>query len=348
MREATVTAPPPIPPPIAVPTAAAPPLSGGAAIVEMRGVTKQFGDATAVQNLTFAVPQGGLIGLIGPSGCGKTTTVRLMLGIHEPSAGECRIFGQSSHRIDRTTRARLGYLPQSFVLYPNLTVNENLNFAASLYGLGPFRRRAQKARVLELVGLTAHKRKLAADLSGGMQRRLALAATLLHQPDLILMDEPTAGIDPLLREQLWTEFRRVQAEGRTQIVTTQYVGEAEYCDTVILMDRGEIIACDTPDALRLAAAGGELVDVASDDFTAAIFQQFRALPGVRGLAWVATDTVRLTVDNAAATMAGVLEAMQRGGGTVKTIEERRLTFNEVFIALLGRAGRQVSEVARDE
>ncbi len=307
----------------------------------MRGVEKTFGDAVAVKNLTFAIPQGALVGLIGPSGCGKTTAVRLLLGIYEPSGGECQVFGQPSHRVDRATRARLGYLPQQFVLYPTLTVEENLNFAASLYGLGPFRRRSHKSRVLDLVGLTEHRHKLAAKLSGGMQRRLALAATLLHQPDLILLDEPTAGIDPLLREHLWQEFRNLQAGGRTQIVTTQYVGEAEYCDTVILMDRGEIIAYDTPDALRRLASDGELIDVTSDDLDRSMLQRLRALPGVRSLRLTDDGILRLTVEGASELMPAVIATIQDAGGSVRSIEERRLSFNEVFISLLARAGRQI-------
>ena len=309
-------------------------------IAAMRGVEKTFGDVMAVKNLTFAIPQGALVGLIGPSGCGKTTAVRLMLGIYEPSAGDCQIFGHSSHRMDRATRARLGYLPQQFVLYPTLTVEENLNFAASLYGLGPYRRRSHKSRVLELVGLTEHRHKLAAKLSGGMQRRLALAATLLHQPDLILLDEPTAGIDPLLREHLWQEFRNLQASGRTQIVTTQYVGEAEYCDSVILMDRGEIIAYDTPDALRRLASDGELIELTSDDLDRSTLQRLRALPGVRALRLNSEGVLRLTVEGASEVMPAIISTVQDGGGTVRSIEERRMSFNEVFISLLARSGRQ--------
>jgi ABC-2 type transport system ATP-binding protein len=332
---------------VADPTAAYP-IPAESVIAEVQGATKEFNGTMAVQNLSFAIPQGGLIGLIGPSGCGKTTTVRLLLGIYEPSAGTCRVFGETSHRMKRATRARIGYLPQQFVLYPTLTVEENLNFAASLYGLGPFRRRANKARVLELVGLVEHKRKLAAQLSGGMQRRLMLAATMLHQPDLIFLDEPTAGIDPLLREQLWDEFRRIQGEGRTQVVTTQYVGEAEYCDSVIIMDRGEVIASDTPSALRESVAGGELIDVSSGDFDRAMLQQLRSLPGVRAIALVRENTVRLTVENAAELMPQVISTIQDAGGAVQSIEERRLSFNEVFIALLARAGREITEVAGEE
>jgi ABC-2 type transport system ATP-binding protein len=348
MRDAHASASPPGATPLVAPVAVATPMPTGSTIVAMQRATKEFNGTAAVKDLTFAIPQGGLIGLIGPSGCGKTTTVRLLLGIYEPSAGECRVFGETSHQMKRATRARLGYLPQQFVLYPTLTVEENLNFAASLYGLGPFRRQAQKARALELVGLTDHKGKLAAQLSGGMQRRLALAATMIHEPDLIFLDEPTAGIDPLLREQIWGEFRRIQSAGRTQIVTTQYVGEAEYCDTVLIMDRGELIAIGTPDALRQSVTGGELIDVASGDFDRAMFQQLRALPGVRAIGLIRENTARLTVESAAVLMPQVISTIQEGGGTVQAIEERRLTFNEVFIALLARAGREVTEVAGEE
>ncbi|MFN8512863.1 MAG: ABC transporter ATP-binding protein [Chloroflexia bacterium] len=348
MREAHASAMPPGATAVAAPVEAAYAVPAGSVVAAMHGTAKEFNGTAAVKNLSFAVPQGGLVGLIGPSGCGKTTTVRLLLGIYEPSAGECRTLGEPSHRMKRATRARLGYLPQHFVLYPNLTVDENLNFAASLYGLGPFRRRAQKARALELVGLTAHRRKLAAQLSGGMQRRLALAATMIHEPDLIFLDEPTAGIDPLLREQIWGEFRRIQGAGRTQIVTTQYVGEAEYCDSVIIMDRGEVIAAGTPNALRQSVAGGELIDLESGDFDRTIFQSLRALPGVRNIALVRENTARLTVENAAALMPQVISTVQEHGGTVQAIEERRLSFNEVFIALLARAGREVTEVAGEE
>src|SRR6476620_4470684 len=131
------------------------------AIVIMRGVGKRFGEFDAVQDINLTVPAGGLVALIGPSGCGKTTTVRLLLGVYEPTTGSCQVFGQPSHHIRRHTRERIGYLPQQFVLYPTLTVSENLNFAAATYGLGPFRRRRQRNALLELVGLAAHRNKLA-------------------------------------------------------------------------------------------------------------------------------------------------------------------------------------------
>ncbi len=316
----------------------------GEAVVAMQGVSKRFGEFDAVKGLDLVVQQGGLVALIGPSGCGKTTTVRLLLGVYEPTTGSCHVFGEPSHHIRRPTRERIGYLPQQFVLYPTLTVKENLNFAASTYGLGPFRRRRQREVVLELVGLTAHRDKLAGQISGGMQRRLMLAATLIHQPELIFLDEPTAGIDPILREQLWEEFRRIQADGRTQIVTTQYVAEAEYCDRVVLMDRGEIVATGTPDALRQQAAGGDLIDATIPDLDRAMLLQLRALSGVRGVRFLDDARLRLTVEDSGSLIPQVIATVQDGGGTVQAIEERRLSFNEVFVALLEASGRDLHEV----
>jgi ABC-2 type transport system ATP-binding protein len=318
----------------------------GDAIVSMRGVTKRFGEFTAVSDLELTVPRGGLVGMIGPSGCGKTTTLRLLLGVYEPTEGECLVFGQPSHHIRRPVRERIGYLPQQFVLYPTLTVEENLGFAAATYGLGPLRRRRNQQTVLELVGLAEARKKLARDISGGMQRRLALAATLIHQPDLLFLDEPTAGIDPILREQLWSEFRRLQAEGRTQFVTTQYIAEAEYCDTVILMDHGKIVAHGAPEELRQGVAGGDLVDLTSPDLDRPMRDLLRALPGVRGLQMTQEDQVRLTVEDAGELIPRVMTAVQEGGGEVRAIEERRLSFSEVFVAILQQHGRTDAGVGR--
>jgi ABC-2 type transport system ATP-binding protein len=316
---------------------------GDELVAVMHGVSKRFGDLAAVTNLNLAVPQGGLVALIGPSGCGKTTTVRLLLGVYEPSEGDCSVFGQPSYHIRRPVRERIGYLPQHFVLYPTLTVEENLGFAAATYGLGPFRRRQQINTLLELVGLAEHRKKLARDISGGMQRRLALAATLIHQPDLVFLDEPTAGIDPILREQLWEQFRHFQATGRTQFVTTQYIAEAEYCDTVVLMDRGEIVALGPPEELRQQAAGGDLLDVTIPNLYSYL-PHLSTIAGVIDVIPSSREQARLRVENAGALTPQVIAVVQEAGGTVAAIEERRLSFNEVFVTLLERAGRDVSGV----
>src|SRR5690242_11554624 len=185
-------------PVVATPTPAAPAAPPSPrTVVQAQALTKKFGAETAVSDLNFTVPEGSIFGFIGPSGCGKTTTIRLLTGMYKPTAGQVRVLGQSPKHFSAATRAALGYMPQHFVLYPNLSAWENLNFSASLYGLGLFRGKRFK-ELLDFVELTEHRHKLVRQLSGGMQRRLALAAALVHDPLVLFLDEPTAGIDPVL------------------------------------------------------------------------------------------------------------------------------------------------------
>jgi ABC-2 type transport system ATP-binding protein len=213
--------------------------------------------------LNFAVHEGEIFGFIGPSGSGKTTTIRLMNGTYKPTEGTARVFGQSADHMSARVRESIGYLPQLFILYPNLSVKENIDFTASLYGMSWFGRRKRRREVLEFVELWEHRSKLARDISGGMQRRLSLASSLIHNPRLIFLDEPTAGIDPILRAKFWDAFRTLKSEGRSLFITTQYVTEAEYCDRVAVLGQGRIIALDTPENLRTRAFGGEIVEVRS-------------------------------------------------------------------------------------
>ena len=205
-------------------------------VVWCRDLVRAYGHQVVLDGIDLAVPPGTIVGLIGPSGCGKTTLMRIMLGIREPTAGEVQVLGGRPADSSPSQRARIGYMPQLPSLFPNLSLWNNLRFAAALYGV---RRRGRRKRLhgaLDFVGLDGDRTKLLRDASGGMQRRLSLAAALIHDPELILLDEPTAGIDPILRERFWTYFRSLRDGGRTLIVSTQYVGEAADCDLV----RGDV------------------------------------------------------------------------------------------------------------
>lgn len=191
-----------------------------------KDLTKEFAGVAAVSEVSLALPKGKIFGFIGPSGCGKTTTVRLMVGTYKPTSGEVTVLGRAPREFRRQERESIGYMPQQFVLYPDLTVRQNLNFAASLYGLGWRERRARQAAMLDLVELTEHAHKIAQNISGGMQRRLSLASTMMHDPELLFLDEPTAGVDPVLRNKFWDYFRALQERGHTLFITTQYVNEA--------------------------------------------------------------------------------------------------------------------------
>lgn len=203
-------------------------------LIETEQLTKKFNGEFGVKEVSIRIPKNAIFGFIGPSGSGKTTTVRLLLGIYPPSSGSALVFGHQPHRFSQTDRSRIGYMPQLFMLQNGLTVWQNLAFVASLYGMLRHRKERIRKR-LDLVELTGHEKKRASDLSGGMQRRLSLAAALLHDPDLIFLDEPTAGIDPVLRRKFWDHFQKLKEQGKTLFITTQYVAEAAYCDYVGVM-----------------------------------------------------------------------------------------------------------------
>ncbi|HYM84408.1 MAG TPA: ABC transporter ATP-binding protein [Candidatus Dormibacteraeota bacterium] len=296
--------------------------------------TKRFGDVVAVDDISFRVRAGTILGVIGPSGSGKTTTIRLLTGALAPSDGAVSVLGEDPRRFRGKTRQRLGYMPQLFTLYPDLTARENVDFVASLYGLLLFRRRRRVEDVLRLVDLWDARSRRAGRMSGGMQRRLELACALVHDPVLALLDEPTAGIDPLLRASIWTELRRLRDEGRTLLVTTQYVGEAEECDQVALMAEGHLVALADPETLRRKATGGDILHVA----TGAPYDGsgLTALPDVRAVERLDDRRLRLTVRDAATDTPAILEAVEAAGVQVAGIEEQRPSFDEVFATLVER------------
>jgi ABC-2 type transport system ATP-binding protein len=235
-------------------------------------------------------------------------------------------------------------MPQLFTLYPDLTVDENVDFVASLFGLLTPRRRRRVREVLELVHLWDVRDRRAGQLSGGMQRRLELASTLVHEPSLLLLDEPTAGIDPILRKTIWEELDRLKGDGRTLLVTTQYVAEAEGCDTVALIAGGRLIALGAPEALRRRAAGGDVIEVETEaPFDPAALE---AHDGVRAARSTGLRTFRVTADDAGTLTPVLDDLVEAAGGTLVAAREVRLTFDEVFTVLVERARAAVE--AADE
>lgn len=315
----------------------APPAPGGGQpAVRTHELTKKFGDSLAVDRVTMTIPRGSIFGFIGPSGCGKTTTVRLMLGIYEATAGVVEVQGRSPNHFRSADRERIGYMPQLFVMYPDLSVWENLSFAASLYGM-PLRRHNRLAELLDLVELTGHEDKLVRQISGGMRQRLSLAAALIHDPDLIFLDEPTAGIDPVLRNKFWDHFRHLQSEGHTLFVTTQYVGEAAYCDYVGVMSGGRLLMVEQPEELRRRALGGDIIVVKPNRIL-----NFQELSELRQEEFVRDRKVTINRDLAlevvvkdtATAMPAIFAWMESRGLDVETASEYNPPFDDVFVMLL--------------
>jgi ABC-2 type transport system ATP-binding protein len=233
--------------------------------IRSEGVEVDFGNGAGIFEQSYEVPEGSILGMIGPSGCGKTTTVRVALGLIKPHKGTISTLGRTPSAFSAEERERIGYIPQQFVLYPRLTVAENAEFVASLYGMTDREIKARLPELLAFVDLTAASGRLGSNLSGGMQRRLMLVGALMHDPTLLFADEPTAGIDPVLRARFWDYFRQLRDQGRTLVVTTQVVSEAVYCDRVAVMRKGRILAIDTPEGLRRRVLGGEIIDLTLED-----------------------------------------------------------------------------------
>ena len=304
-------------------------------VISAKHLTKKFGDEIAVQDISFEVPRSSIFGFIGPSGSGKTTTVRLLTGVYTPTDGQVIVLDRNPARFSQSARARIGYMPQLFVLYPNLTVWENLNFAASLYGMSLFRGKRLK-EALKFVELYEHRSKLARNISGGMLRRLSLAATLVHDPQLLFLDEPTAGIDPVLRRKFWDHFRELKDQGTTIFITTQYVDEADNCDLVGVQNNGKLLLVDTPRGIRHHAYGGDMVEFrTSQPFDFQTEAMLRSLPFVRAKT-VRTDSnsMRIIVDQANTAIPELMGWAQQQNIQVQSVEEYLPSFEDVFVELV--------------
>ena len=303
-------------------------------VVVVKDAVMRFPDQVAVDGISIVVPSGTILGLIGPSGSGKTTTIRLLTGALKPTEGTIEVLGEEPRRFRRETRQRIGYMPQSFTLYPDLTVRENVDFIGALFGMLFFARRRRTQEVLEVVDLWSVRNRRAGRLSGGMQRRLELAGALVHDPALLFLDEPTAGIDPLLRGRVWDELHRLRDAGRTLIVTTQYVNEAESCDHVALIAEGRLVALATPTELRRMAAGGDVIEIE----TAARFDglSLEGLPFVRHVRQDGPRHLTLVVDDAGRATPDVVDAITERGGEVAMAREVQASFDDVFATLIGR------------
>lgn len=227
--------------------------SGDGVVVEVRDLLKRFGGFTAVNHISFQVRRGEIFGLLGPNGAGKTTTFRMLCGLLSASGGVLRVAGVDVGRAGAAARQHLGYVAQKFSLYGALTVTENLEFFASAYGMRGHERRERIGWAMQQFGLTQHEHSPSGELPGGFKQRLAMSAALLHEPDIVFLDEPTSGADPLARRGFWRRITALAEQGVTVIVTTHFMEEAEYCDRIAIMDGGEVLAQGTPGEIRRLA-----------------------------------------------------------------------------------------------
>ncbi len=311
----------------------APQMPGTSVIIECRELIRRFGHVVAVDGLSLSIDRGEIFGLIGPDGAGKTTAIRLLAGVMLPSSGEARVLGLDTRRQAERIRQAVGYMPQKFSLYGDLSVKENLGFFADLFSVrGPERRR----KIDELLGfarLTEFTGRRAAALSGGMQKKLALSCALVHSPQVIFLDEPTTGVDPISRREFWDILGNLHVQGVTIFVSTPYMDEAERCSRVGLMYEGKLVECGTPAALRQTAPG-QLLAIWTPRILAAR-EVVRQIPGVLEVQTYG-DLLHVFVDDAAESAPRLAAGLQAAGIPVTEIKRTTPRVEEAFISLIRR------------
>jgi ABC-2 type transport system ATP-binding protein len=312
-------------------------------IIETANLTRRFKNVTAVDGLNLAVRPGEIFGLVGPDGAGKTTTIRMLCAIMDPTEGTAQVAGFDTVTESEEIKRRIGYMAQRFNLYGDLSAVENLDFFADVFQVRGRERRERKERLLRFARLTEFRKRRAAHLSGGMQKKLALACTLIHQPEIIFLDEPTTGVDPVSRREFWDILSELHLQGVTIFVSTPYMDEAERCSRVGLMYRGQIIVCDEPDKIK-GLVTGDLLELRPSDVRRADM----AVAGVEGVLEVQTygDLIHIFVDNAALRQQPIAAELGTAGIEVYSLRQIRPRMEEAFVSLVRKQMEEVGELSK--
>jgi len=302
--------------------------SGIQAAISLQGLSKSFPGVRAVDDLSFDVTAGEIFGLVGPDGAGKTTTLRMLAGVLAPDAGTAVVAGYDAAREPESVKLHISYMPQRFGLYEDLTVDENIRFYADLFGVSATEREQHSARLLAAAGMGEFRKRLAGKLSGGMKQKLGLVCALVHTPKVILLDEPTTGVDPVSRRDFWRILYSLLAEGVAILTSTAYLDEAERCHRVALLHQGHLLFCDTPQELKGRLRGAVLA-VRSPE-PRAVRDRLQGVPGIASLVMTG-DGVHLVVDEAAR-RAPEMQARLVGSGTAfESIEQVAPSIEDLFV-----------------
>jgi ABC-2 type transport system ATP-binding protein len=298
--------------------------------IDVEGLTKRFGDKTVVDNFSMQVPRGAIYGFLGPNGSGKTTTIRMICGLLTPDAGRGLVLGHDISTDADLIKRKVGYMTQKFSLYDDLSIEENLGFVARMYEVADRKRRVDEA--LEDLGLTSRRKQLAGTLSGGWKQRLALAACLIHEPEVLLLDEPTAGVDPSARRDFWDHIHDLAHQGITVLVSTHYMDEAERCHALAYISYGKLLAHGTIREV-IGASGLSTFEIDAGD-AVGVADELRGKPGVEMVAPFG-NTLHVCGTDRAALQASVEGVASRGALQVREVEP---SLEDVFIHLMRDAG----------
>ena len=301
-------------------------------VIQVLDLTRKFGNFTAVDRVSFTVNHGEIFGFLGPNGSGKTTTIRMLCGLLQPTSGEATVLGQDMMVASNRFRSQIGYMSQKFSLFADLTVSENVNFYGGLYSLSGQLLAERKKWVLQMAGLTGKENLLSRDLSGGWKQRLALGCAIIHSPQVVLLDEPTAGVDPLSRRFFWDLIQELSHQGTTILITTHYMDEAEHCHRLGLMHQGKLIAIGSPSQIKTEQVTGKLLEIKSTDLTKAA-ELLSAQPAYSQVGFFG-DTIHLVIDQETANYQDIRDLLGNKGISVQSIVPVLFTMEDVFVSLI--------------
>jgi len=298
--------------------------------IEATDLTKQFGTFTAVDRVSFHVERGEVYGWLGPNGAGKTTTIRMLLGLLRITGGQARVLGYDPTTQAKEMQAHVGYMSQVFTLYNVLTAHENIRFYGQAYGLSRVELRRRQAEIIEMAGLQGRENALTANLSGGWKQRLALGCAIVHRPQVLFLDEPTAGVDPISRRQFWELIYTMAKQGVTIMVSTHYMDEAELCQRVAFISHGRLVALDSPDQLKQTQMRGQVLEIGCDDPALAV-RHLRAM-GIFEEVALYGALIHAVAPHADALKPVVRSTLEKAGVPVQTLDVIAPSLEDVFIS----------------
>jgi len=315
--------------------------------IQVQNLSKRFGALQAVNDVSFTVKRGEPFGLLGPNGAGKSTLIRMMTTLVPPSSGTAIVAGHDIIRDPNAVRERIGVIPQNMTSDPELTCAENIGIHARLYGITGARRRAKTLELLEAVGLRDRAGALASTLSGGMRRRLEIARGIVHDPEILFLDEPTTGLDPVSRVSVWEMIGHLRVEqGRTLLLTTHYMDEADrLCDRIAIVDRGHVVALDTPVALKASVPGASRIEVQFEPDLPGGGAELQVLPAVKSVRPLGSATYRISSDRGPASAQELVELARDRKLELKSLSVASTTLDDVFLHYTGHALAEVAETA---
>jgi ABC-2 type transport system ATP-binding protein len=308
-------------------------------LVEVKNITKAFNDHIAVNDISFSVEAGEVFGLLGPNGAGKSTLISMVSTLLEPTKGDIFVNGHSVLKEPMTVKKLIGVVPQEIALYPTLTARENLKFWGKMYGLSPADINKRTEAVLEIVGLADRANEIIDTYSGGMKRRINIAAGLLHNPTVLFMDEPTVGIDPQSRNHILDTVKHLNGEGLTVIYTSHYMEEVEFlCDRIAIIDHGEVIASGMQDELRLMVGDKDVIKIAANGLMEDVVPVIKSIPGITG-ATLKNEGIDILTSQGRKVLADVITSLNEHNVKIASVEVQEPNLENVFLHLTGRSLR---------